>query len=210
MSLILDALRKSERARQQTLTGQLSTSISPAERSHLPVPWITLLGLLLLLNAVVLAFLIWNSDRHTTTQQQQAPQLSAHAVSPTKPAIRPLAEEVESSVEQDASSSAPLTENSSAAPQQSAANPSATPASGSSNADVPVLASLPLTFQQSLPALHLDVHGYAANPADRFVIINMQRYSEGDTLKEGPRVIAIIPHGVILDYDGTRFLLPRN
>jgi general secretion pathway protein B len=72
------------------------------------------------------------------------------------------------------------------------------------------LDTLPLAFQQSLPALHLDVHSYTHNPSDRFVVINMQRYIVGDTLKEGPRVVAITSAGVILEYQGTSFLLPRN
>ncbi|MGH8282214.1 MAG: general secretion pathway protein GspB, partial [Gammaproteobacteria bacterium] len=79
-----------------------------------------------------------------------------------------------------------------------------------SGENAPPLDTLPLAFQQSLPPLHLDVHSYAQKPSDRFVIINMQRYQAGDTLKEGPKVIRIVPEGVILDYNGQRFLLPRT
>jgi hypothetical protein len=61
-----------------------------------------------------------------------------------------------------------------------------------------------------LPPLHLDVHAYAVRPADRFVMINLAQYHIGDTLKEGPRVMDITPQGVILEYQGNRFLLPRT
>ncbi len=67
-----------------------------------------------------------------------------------------------------------------------------------------------LNLDGKLPALHLDVHVYATNPADRFVYINMRRYREGSTLAEGPVVRAIRRDGVVLDYQGVRFLLPRE
>ena len=61
-----------------------------------------------------------------------------------------------------------------------------------------------------LPDLHLDIHVYNSNPGDRFVFINMEKYKENATLKEGPTVSEIVPEGVILDASGTRFLLPRQ
>jgi general secretion pathway protein B len=61
-----------------------------------------------------------------------------------------------------------------------------------------------------LPELHLDLHVFAARPADRFVMINMQRLGEGDSLPDGVRVQSIRPDGAVLSYHGTRFLLPRN
>jgi general secretion pathway protein B len=61
-----------------------------------------------------------------------------------------------------------------------------------------------------LPALHLDLHVFAESPKDRFVMINMHRLGEGDSLPSGVRVEAIRPDGVVLSYQGTRFLLPRD
>jgi general secretion pathway protein B len=61
-----------------------------------------------------------------------------------------------------------------------------------------------------LPALHLDLHVFAANPKDRFVMINMHRLGEGESLPSGVRVEAIRPDGAVLSYQGTRFLLPRD
>ena len=74
--------------------------------------------------------------------------------------------------------------------------------------------SLPL-YQQivtsdNLPPLHLDMHVFADRPKDRFVLINMHRAGEGDTLQGGVHVDAIRPDGVVLTYQGTQFLLPRN
>jgi general secretion pathway protein B len=75
-------------------------------------------------------------------------------------------------------------------------------------------AGLPL-YQQvvasdGLPSLHLDLHVFAQRPQNRFVMINMHRLQEGDTLPSGVQVESIRPDGVVLSYHGTRFLLPRN
>jgi general secretion pathway protein B len=61
-----------------------------------------------------------------------------------------------------------------------------------------------------VPELHLDVHVYATRPADRFVYVNNRRYHEGMTLAEGPQVERIRRDGVILNFGGVRFLLPRQ
>ena len=61
-----------------------------------------------------------------------------------------------------------------------------------------------------LPEMHLDIHVYSGQPADRFVFVNMKKYTEGATLSEGPAIREITKDGVVLDYLGTRFLLPRE
>ena len=75
---------------------------------------------------------------------------------------------------------------------------------------LPSVNELNLTGAQALPELHLDVHVFATNKAERFVFINMRKYHEGATLQEGPTIERIRRDGVILDYQGLRFLLPRQ
>jgi general secretion pathway protein B len=62
----------------------------------------------------------------------------------------------------------------------------------------------------SLPELHLDIHVHSQNSSERFVFVNMRKYQEGETLKEGPIVERITAEGAILNQRGLRFLLPRN
>lgn len=62
----------------------------------------------------------------------------------------------------------------------------------------------------ALPEMHLDIHVYSARPADRFVFVNMQKYTEGQALKEGPTLERITQDGAILNHRGMRFLLPRQ
>lgn len=61
-----------------------------------------------------------------------------------------------------------------------------------------------------IPELRLDLHVYAANPADRFVFINMRRLREGESLPDGVRVEAITPRGATLSYRGRHFSLDGN
>ena len=62
----------------------------------------------------------------------------------------------------------------------------------------------------NLPEMRLDIHVFSANPAERFVFVNMRKYAEGQSLSEGPTVERITPDGAILNQHGTRFLLPRQ
>ncbi|MBS0365841.1 MAG: general secretion pathway protein GspB [Proteobacteria bacterium] len=73
---------------------------------------------------------------------------------------------------------------------------------------VPLYHDAPVTA--SLPPLHLDLHVYAARPADRFVMINMHKLRQGEMLPDGVRVDDITPDGAVLSYNGSRFLLPRE
>jgi general secretion pathway protein B len=61
-----------------------------------------------------------------------------------------------------------------------------------------------------IPELRLDLHAYDTNPQKRFVLINMKKEREGDMLPDGTtRVDTITQDGVVLDHEGTKFLLPR-
>jgi general secretion pathway protein B len=60
-----------------------------------------------------------------------------------------------------------------------------------------------------VPPLHLELHAYSERPAERFVFINGRKYVEGETLAEGPRLVAIQRTGVVLSQQGRRFLLTQ-
>ena len=75
---------------------------------------------------------------------------------------------------------------------------------------LPTLTEIRLNDGVELPDLHLDIHVYGRTSSERFVFINMQKLTEGDALEAGPTLESITPDGVILDYRGTRFVLPRE
>lgn len=64
--------------------------------------------------------------------------------------------------------------------------------------------------QTSIPPLHLDLHSYAADPTKRFVLVNMKRLYEGQSLPEGPKVESITPDSAIMSYKGKQFVLDKD
>src|SRR4051812_9252014 len=64
--------------------------------------------------------------------------------------------------------------------------------------------------QTSIPPLHMDLHSYAADPTKRFVLINMRRLYEGQSLPEGPKVESITTDAAIISYNGTKFVMDKD
>lgn len=211
MSLILDALRKSERTRQQTLTGQLGAGEMPTGVSRMPVPWLTLLGAILAVNALLL-FFFWPKAEAPVQAAATAP-IPAPAYHPD---VRPLAQEADAGgppvpAPSPASRFTPPGNPSLAAPLP-AEKPAVIAYGNQPAVQSPVqsLESLPADLRQALPPLHLDVLAYSKDPAARFAVINLQRYQPGDLLPGGLKLVDIQPHGAVLDFHGTSFLLPAN
>ncbi|HYM41676.1 MAG TPA: general secretion pathway protein GspB [Steroidobacteraceae bacterium] len=74
---------------------------------------------------------------------------------------------------------------------------------------VPLYQQLATAPGKQLPQLRLDLHAYADQPADRWVLINMHKLREGDSLPEGVHVDRITPSGAVLSYQGSQFLLTQ-
>lgn len=72
---------------------------------------------------------------------------------------------------------------------------------------LPDIAEIKDTFSPPLTSLRLDVHVFSPQADQRFVFINMNKYHEGDEIREGPRVASIETQGVVLDYQGQQFRL---
>jgi hypothetical protein len=70
------------------------------------------------------------------------------------------------------------------------------------------MSELPSGFVANLPSLNIDIHSYDKLPAKRYVLINMEKYQEGDYLTEGPQLVEILTDGVVLEHMGERFILP--
>lgn len=259
MSIILDALKKSENERQR----QVGPSLADVRiiRRHAERPWwaVGVAALLVINLGVLLVVLMRDGDAHPATPVQQAapaaqpqtynapaptyqPQAyeqrapapvedygdRSHAV--TDPSVRSLADEAgvyqepyppeapnpklaaAASVPEgppmvrriDPPTVAPL-------PSQAVFEPRAR-ANAGAPANIEVLPTLNdlSASGTNLPELHLDIHVHSQNAGERFVYVNMRKYVEGETLKEGPNVERITADGVILNQRGLRFLLPRQ
>jgi general secretion pathway protein B len=76
--------------------------------------------------------------------------------------------------------------------------------------NIPTLQSLGGNGALGLPPLRLDVHVYSSVATERFAFINSHKYQEGQVLAEGPTLEKVAQDGVILNYRGQRFLVPRQ
>jgi general secretion pathway protein B len=227
MSFILDALKKSEIERQrQSVPGLMDTRPS-ARRSRLP-GWAIALGLLLCINLLVLTFVLTRKSAPAAHASQPGDTASVPqaAVPPETSHFSPLdsapvyAPEIPVAAGE---SPAPLrpppavhrvsAEAAGAAALRPAHRPDpllTDPDAKANEESLPSISEINLTGAQALPELHLDVHVYATNPAERFVYVNMRKYHQGSTLQEGPTVERIRRDGVVLNYQGLRFILPRQ
>ena len=209
MSFILDALKKSEIERQRQTGPGLMEPGATVRRNHFPV-WAVLLVVLLSINMIVLTVVLMRNG---------APAVAAKSAAPASAAEARTAEVAKHFSPLD---SAPVFAPEIPVPPAEVVHgtaprrpdPLLRAAEVKDDADndevLPSIGELSLTGAQALPELHLDVHVFATKPADRFVYINMRKYHEGNTLQEGPVVERIRRDGVILNYQGVRFILPRQ
>jgi general secretion pathway protein B len=225
MSFILDALRKSETERQrQSGPGLAEAGYRPPARRR--ALWMPLLVVVLLAN-VVLMGLLWLRDSPTAPAQPAAGTSPAAATDSAPaaqtPAQRPVAAAVPANAEDayEAMADVPALEPEAVAPPVAAA-------SGMAVADPPLAPPAPATGSQfvsdglptaeqlvaagalSTQPMHLDIHVFSDAPAERFVFINMRKYTEGALLPEGPRIEEITREGVVLNQSGQRFVLTRE
>jgi len=201
MSFILDALKKSETERQQQ-TGAEFTNVPSSPDKPQSFKWLWILGLLLLVNIAVLVGLLMRTDKTpdvpTTIEEMPAEQT---------PITEPSFEERITEAKQNQ----PVLTESAAIEEQAAIQQAAPRQPAATNrARVLTIDEVRLNGTLQITDLHLDIHVYSGDPAERFVFINMAKHREQSKLEEGPVVVEIRPDGVILEHQGTTFLLPRE
>jgi general secretion pathway protein B len=81
--------------------------------------------------------------------------------------------------------------------------PSAEPVAVRGN--IPEWDDLSLDFRSSFSMPRMDVHVYDTDPRRRFVLVDLQKFREGDRLPNGAVIEKILPDGIQLSYQGTRF-----
>ncbi len=233
MSFILDALKKSESDRQrQSGPALFEVKVAP-RRAGLP-SWAVAIGVLLGINLIIVMWMLLRHPARPEAANAAAPVAAPAAAGIPAPAPQPAMPSAP--VPAAAAPAAASVPTPVANAAQAQGLPPATAAAGGS-ADsnpedlapaaepAPLLGShvkrgtaegVPL-YQDAavvpgthIPPLRLDLHVYAARPEERFVMINMKKLREGDSLPEGVRVESITPEGTILSYSGSRFMLPSQ
>lgn len=217
MSFILDALRKSETERQRL--SQVAIADLPVGRRRRNQPWwVFALGGLLALNLVVLAAVLLRDE----SAPAQGTQATAAPVAPTTPATATAVPQsttpaLDSNVLQEAADP-PQVEYETITREQYEME-----AAAASIPDGPTLVRPADSYDTATPAqvspypaadaddqLQLNLHVYSRNAEERFVMINMRRYTEGQQLPNGATVEQITPDGVIIYRNGQRYQLNRS
>jgi len=205
MSFILDALKKSETERQEQ-TGAEFSNVPSSSGEPQSFKWLWILALLLLVNVIVLFGILLREDEapDTPTPVEQTP------VEQSQPASSSFEDRI---AEARQNQPAPDTKTAESSPSQpaSTAPVEAPPQTvAQSGPRLMTIDELRLNGTLQLPELHVDIHVYAVDPAERFVFINMKKHRENSQLDEGPVVAEITTDGVILKHQGSTFLLPRE
>ena len=227
MSFILDALKKSESDRQrQSGPALYEVKVAPP-RGGLP-PWAIAVVILLAINLMIGLWMLLRHPLARPATESAAAAAPVAAPLPAPPATSPITAPAVASAPP-----APITAAQAAPVGAGAADadgghadsltaedfaPASEPASSAlgghvrrgTATGVPLYQDAASSPGTQIPQLRLDLHAYAARPQDRFVMINMHKVREGDTLPEGVRVDSITPEGAVLSYKGSSFLLPRD
>ena len=234
MSFILDALKKSESDRQKQSAPALFEVKVAAPRRHFPL-WGIGLAVLLGVNIVILLwFVLRQPAASSTASGAQAPAnatpgmvtvpanatyIPANAApNVTMSANNTDAGVVAPSIEPPLAEEPVLSGQEPSVPPDYDARdyrPAITPEQAAATAAARRSGSLPsrdevLAQGTQLPELRLDLHVYDADPAKRFVFINMHKLREGETLQNGVRLDSITQSGARLSYRGSQFEIEGN
>lgn len=206
MSFILEALKKSEK-QQQKKKGQVVRTVhepAPGKRGPSRFRGIGFLILLLVNIAVLLWFFSPQSVPLSTESKEQtvsAPRknvVTDHAIPaaasvPVRQVDRvsePRSLQPVPTKSQQAVKSLPVPRN---------------------EKKVYLLSQLPLSIQKRLPTLKMSLHAFNRDqPSASLVQLNDHILREGDSVTDRIRLEKITADGVVLHYDGYRFLLPRR
>ena len=211
MSLILEALRKSEAERRRDRAPDLRLELPPVPRRRAPAarPLLSLGAIAL----AVLALALWLALRGRAPVVASTPPATAPAARPaaeTPPLATPLPQVVarpapaSTTIPIAATPAAPIA---AARPSPPSPPPVAPPPPAPASTPASAPDAIPDIASTGLPPVKLSMHMWDADPARRFVILDGQRMGEGDRF--GPlTVVAIGRKGVVIERDGQRARIP--
>jgi general secretion pathway protein B len=224
MSYILEALKKADQERTLGSVPDLETPHWGVRRSPRRYRWIWVVAALLLVNGVLLAFLLGrgSGDDAPTASASATRQAIPEPVVPVSPVpgagttvvtrprdvIQPAPAQPRVRPQVVTQTSAPVIMQEPAPATATAGLTEPVPAHAP-RPGVQLWSDLPLEFRSTFPLPHIDVHVYADQPARRFILVDLQKYREGDTLDSGAVIEKILPQGLQLYYQGTRFEIEK-
>ena len=208
MSLILEALRKSEAERRRGNTPDVAMELPPAPlRTRNATPawlWPVVVA------AIVVVALAWWLAGRRDAGEPATPAINAAAIEParvaTAPAVVPRAPAPAPVVAEVPVAMTEPPERTVVAAEV-ATRPQPTPARDLPPQPPIALPPAPVPAATSMSGVKLSMHMWDASADKRFVILNGQRMGEGD--RNGDvQVVAIERDGVVVERDGQRARVP--
>jgi len=228
MSYILDALKKADQERTLGKVPDLEVAHWGERRSKRAYRWVWVVGGLLLINGALLFMLLGGDDAVVSSGDGQSGPTDPMPVTPVprtesvmKSPPRTIARPREPVYVPPSTPVKRAPTNTWQAPVTPAATvidqspppalvrpvvPAVTPVTTSS---VPEWNDLSLEFRSGFNLPHIDVHVYSDNPGKRFILVDLQKFREGETLASGAVLEEILPGSIQLFYQGTRFRVEK-
>lgn len=75
--------------------------------------------------------------------------------------------------------------------------------------DIPFLNDLSFELRQTVPKLNINVFVYSQQPEERFVMIDMVKYKQGQQIKDAMLLKEIRPDSLVIDYKNQIFKIKR-
>lgn len=208
MSFILEALKKSEKTRQQTNVPNLSTRHNSAVKpTHKRSLWPGLLLALLIINAVILLWLFgpWtplSGNKQATKITTAIPETNTIRTEMVNTA--PVAQQTNT----PPITQIPTTPQPTATVPEHITVPTNKPLTQQQSPTLSVN-ELPTHIQQQLPQLHMSVHAYTGD-SNSLIRLNNNIMHQGNTLDGRYLLEQITADGAILSYQGYQFEILRK
>ena len=214
MSLILEALRKSDRENQHANNPpSIVTTKEPNSNTNTtpqPMPivrWQQILVILLILGSMFVFYITYKPSAYIVdaTRDEHADQKSAHKIKennriPGNPEALEIASLKTHSF--NAKVHSPIKKN------RSLVIPKTEPSNSQTHLlDTPHVTELPEGIRNQIPSLSYESHWYDSKPTNRIVIINSLPLKEDALLGSNLKVDTITKKGAILSYKGKQFHL---
>ena len=229
MSLILDALKKSEQERGHGNVPDVQTvhSSSLNYRNDKKALWPYILIFAVMLNLLAIGYFIINKENPAEMPQpvtESANSIQANTVSQNPPAAP--ASMVDESIQLQASKPSPVSTATTAeqsareAAQEKDTATKATPAVSKTmterpepqtaaaaydSEDIIDFQELPESIKQQIPTITISAHVYSSNPLQRSIVINNNFMEEGEYILDDLVLHEITRDGAIFNYHGTLF-----
>jgi len=231
MSYILEALKKAD---QEHFLGSVPDLGTPQEVKHAQprsYRWLWVVVTLLSVNAVLVVMLLKDKDTEVTkspvTEQVQVPiePQTTQVNEPVVQAIQQTSEARISSAPAPIITTPPINEpilssggvvvlpepaylqNSEPAtlPEEALDIQMEGTTTATDNSQLQGWFELPKEFRNKIDLPRLDVHVYSEEPQGRFIMVNLKKYREGETLPNGLMLEEILADGMVMSYQGERF-----